>query len=129
MSKSRLIFVASLFILTLVPASFAADHLVAPDAVSQRLAAHSAQRQADLADVQRVLATPQAAEAMKTLGADPGDVRAGVATLSTSELADLATRARTLKVDPAGGLDSDVNTLLVVFLIVAIVILVITAVD
>ena len=129
MLKNRLVVVASLLTLFSMPQAFGADHVVNPDAVSSRLAAHSAQRAADLADVQRVLATPQAAQAMQTLGANPADVRAGVATLSASELADLAARSRTLKMDPVGGLDSDVSTLLVVFLIVAIVILVITAVD
>ena len=121
--------VMSMFTFAAAPQGRAEGHLVNPQDIAQRLSERSAERASNLAAVQQVLATPQAAEAMRTLGANPSDVRAGVATLSASELQDLAARARTLNVDPVAGLSSDVNTLLVVFLIVAIVILVITAVD
>jgi hypothetical protein len=56
-------------------------------------------------------------------------VSRALATLSDAELRDLAVRARALEQDPAAGLSSDVNQLLIIFLIVAIVILVLQAVD
>jgi hypothetical protein len=129
MLKIRLMLVLSMSTAAVVPQALAGEHVIEAQAVAARLSEQQAQRASDLAAVQQVLATPQAADAMRTLGASPADVRAGVATLSASELQDLAARARTLQVDPVAGLSSDVNTLLVVFLIVAIVILVITAVD
>jgi hypothetical protein len=53
----------------------------------------------------------------------------GLAALSDTELRDLAARAQALEQDPVAGLSSDVNQLLIIFLIVAIVILVLQAVD
>lgn len=127
--KIRLMLVLSMLTAAVVPQALAQEHLVDPGVVADRLSEHQAQRESDIAAVRQVLATPQAADAMKTLGANPAEVNAGVATLSSSELQDLASRARALDVDPVAGLSADVNTLLVVFLIVAIVILVIAAVD
>lgn len=129
MLKIRWTLVVSMLTAAAVPQALAQEHVVDTQAVAARLSENQAQRASDLAAVRQVLETPQAADAMRTLGADPADVRAGVATLSASELQDLAARARTLNVDPVAGLSSDVNTLLVVFLLVAIVILVISAVD
>ncbi len=127
--KIRLMLVLSMLTAAVVPQALAQEHLVNPATVADRLSEHQAQRDSDIAAVRQVLATPQAADAMKTLGANPAEVNAGVAALSSSELQDLASRARALNVDPVAGLSRDVNTLLVVFLIVAIVILVIAAVD
>jgi len=122
--------ILSMLNLAIVPAGAAQEeHVLDPQAVAQRLHDANAARQDDLATIESLLDTPQAREAMHNLGARPGEVRAGVATLSASELQDLAARARTLSVDPQAGLSSDVNTLLVVFLVVAIVVLVLTAVD
>ena len=56
-------------------------------------------------------------------------MRAAVDTLDDRDLADLATRARTLRLDPRAGIDKDIHDLLVLFLIIAIVILVLQAVD
>jgi hypothetical protein len=56
-------------------------------------------------------------------------LQSGLAALSSTELRQLAERAAALRGDPAAGLSSDVNTLLIIFLVVAIVILVLQAVD
>ena len=56
-------------------------------------------------------------------------MRAAAATLSDAELAELAARAAALQSDPIAALDSDIVMLLKIFLIVAIVILVLQAVD
>jgi hypothetical protein len=111
------------------PSLFAEEHLVTPDAVQGRLAAQAAQRQADLAQVDRALATPTAQAAAASVGADLAKLRHAVPTLSDDELRDLAVRAAALDSDPAAGLDSDIRLLLMIFLIVAIVILVLQAVD
>jgi hypothetical protein len=79
--------------------------------------------------VDRVLSSPRAEAAAAAVGADLGRVRAAVATLSDEDLADVAARAAALQTDPVAALDSDIRTLLMIFLIVAIVILVLQAVD
>ena len=62
------------------------------------------------------------------MGVDLPTLKGAAASLSGDELRDLAARASALGTDPAAGLSRDVDQLLVVFLIVAIVILVIKAV-
>jgi hypothetical protein len=116
-------------ILATAAGAAAADHLVTGETVQQRLEEASAARTDDLAAVRGVLARPEAASAARILGADIEVLRAGAATLTDAELQDLAQRAQALQADPVAGLSSDVNTLLIIFLIVAIVILVLQAVD
>jgi len=64
------------------------------------------------------------------VGANLEDLRGATAALSDADLRDLATRAAALQADPVAGVsDNDIRWLLYIFLIVAIVILVIKAVD
>lgn len=109
--------------------AFAGDHVASSDVVQGRLLAASGARARDLAQVDAILASPQAERGAAALGVDVARVRAATATLSDAELRDLATRASALDRDPRSGLSHDVDELLVIFLIVAIVILVIKAVD
>ena len=110
--------------------AFAEDHLATSQAAQARLAEAEAGRQGDLATLDRVLSSPEAAVAATAVGADLGDLRRAAPTLSDSELRDLAVRAAALDGDPVAGVtDHDLRWLLYVFLLVAIVILVIKAVD
>jgi hypothetical protein len=109
--------------------AFAGDHVASRAAMDARLDAAAAARAADLSTLDQLLATPQAERAAKLAGSDASRLRASLATLSDSEARELAQRAQALQTDPAAGLSGDVNTLLIIFLIVAIVILVIQAVD
>jgi hypothetical protein len=103
-------------------------HLVSPDAAASQLRAAALTRRADLGAIERALSTPEARRASSALGIDLQQVRGAASTLTDGELRDLAARASALDADPAAGLSRDVDQLLVVFLIVAIVILVIKAV-
>jgi hypothetical protein len=105
----------------------AQDHVVTRDEAAARLTAAETARQRDLSTVDRFLASPEAARAAGSVKADAGRLRAGLASLSDGELAQLAAQAASL--DVAAGLDQDIRTLLIIFLIVAIVILVLQAVD
>lgn len=105
------------------------DHLVSREAARERVISASAERAAGLAAVDGVLQSPEAVKAAAAVGADVAQLRAALPTLSDSEVADLAARANALGTDPVAALDSDIRTLLVIFLIVAIVILVLQAVD
>ena len=112
-----------------VPAVRSAEHVVSPRAIDGILADAARQRQTDLATVTRTLSSP-AARSVERLGLDVAAARRALAGLTDAELADLAARARALDVDPAAGrLRQDTEDLLVIFLIVAIVILVLKAVD
>ena len=111
-----------------VPAR-AAEHLVATGEIEARLAAADQGRQADLAGLEHFLASPAAERGARALGQDSRAVSRSLQALSDAELRDLAARAQALEQDPVAGLSSDVNQLLIIFLIVAIVILVLQAVD
>jgi hypothetical protein len=108
----------------------AQEHVVTPEAAQARLAEAEAGRQHDLAVVGGALSTPEAAAAARAVGADLDEVRSAASLLSDSELRDLAARAAELQGDPVAGVsNSDLRWALYVFLIVAIVILVLKAVD
>ena len=109
--------------------AFADDHLVSTRTAQERLQGAEAGRQRDREVVERALSSPQAEAAATAVGADLDHVRAAVGTLSDAELAEVAARAAALQTDPVSALDSDIRTLLMIFLIVAIVILVLQAVD
>ena len=110
--------------------AFAGEHLVTTDAALARLAEAEAARQGNLALVDRALSSPEAASAARAVGADLDDVRRAVPTLTDAELRDVAARAAALQADPVAGVsDNDLRWALYIFLIVAIVILVIKAVD
>jgi hypothetical protein len=115
-------------LLLLGRAAFSDDHLVSAETAGAEIRAATASRQADLASVDRFLSTGEAEKAASSLGVDIRQLKGASATLSEGELRDLAARATALGTDPAAGLSRDVDQLLVVFLIVAIVILVIKAV-
>ena len=105
------------------------DHLASQAEASQRLAAAAQAGAAERASLARVLATQDAERTARQLGVDIRDVRGAAATLTEAEARELAERASALRSDPGAGLSHDVDHLLVVFLIVAIVILVLKAVD
>jgi hypothetical protein len=77
--------------------------------------------------VERLLARPEAAAAARALGVDVGGLRRAASTLSDRELSELARRASALESDPAAGLSRDVNDLLILFLVVAVLVLALKA--
>jgi len=109
--------------------ALAQHHLLSRDAAGDRLAAATQDRRQALDTVDRALATPDAARAASSVGVDIAAVRAAVPALSDAELADISARAAALESDPVAGLDHDIKLLLEIFLIVAIVILVLRAID
>ena len=130
MRKSLAAAVVALVALVAADRAMAQEHLVTPEAAQARLAEAEAGRQHDLAVVDGALTTPEAVAAARSVGANLDDVRSAAATLSDSELRDLAARAAHLQGDPVAGVsNSDLRWALYVFLIVAIVILVLKAID
>lgn len=105
------------------------EHLVSAGAAHAAVAGAAAARASDVMTVQEVLSTPAATRAARDLGVSLDRVRAAVPTLTDGELHDLAARAAAVQGDPAAGaVDPWVNDVLVVVLIVAIVVLVLSAV-
>lgn len=124
----KLGFVLGLVIVATTPAG-AAEHVASPRDVTARLAEARTLRQADLSTVDALLVTPAAVTAASRVGVDVARVRAAVAALDDAELHELAVRASALRSDPTAGLDRDIHDLLVLFLIIAIVVLVLQAVN
>jgi hypothetical protein len=105
----------------------AGEHVVTPETSAAALQQAAAQHDNDRAELEALLSSP-AAEQAAARGLDVAAAREAVASLSQDELADLAARARELRADPAAGLGRDVEDMLVIFLLVALVILVLKAV-
>jgi phage-related tail protein len=106
----------------------AQDHIATGPSVETRVAERAAERERNLATVSAVLDSEAAAKAAAIFGADVSRIRAGLSYLGDAELRDLAARASRLQQDPVAGLSHDVNELLIIFLIVAIVVVVLKAV-
>jgi len=115
------------FTLLAQPLLASQDHVVQPNDLKARLGARASERQSDLATVDRVLRSEKANLVAARMGTDLSRVREALPSLTDIELRDLASRADKLQTDPAAGLTHDVEELLIIFLIVAIVILVIKA--
>ncbi len=124
---TRLVIAPLAWILILPSPGRAEDHLVSRGAIDVRLAEERDGRSQDLLILQSALSSPQAASFANAVGVDIVKVRAAVPSLSDGELRDLAARATALDRDPAAGLSHDVNRLLIIFLIVAIVVLLLKA--
>lgn len=130
MRKSLVAAVLAMVALVAADRALAQEHLVTTTAAQARLAGAEDARQHDLAVLDGALSTPEAAAAARAVGADLDALRRAAPTLSDSELRDLAVRAGALQADPVAGVtDRDLRWLLYIFLLVAIVILVIKAVD
>ena len=107
-----------------VPAG-ASEHLATPDAVKARIQGAQAARQEDIASLDTFLSSEAGGRAAARAGQDPSRLREAIASLSDQELHDLALRTARLKTDPAAGLTHDVEELLIIFLIVALVVIII----
>jgi hypothetical protein len=128
MSTQRAVLGLSALFCLSFPAA-AAEHVVSPQAVTARLEAASTERAHRLQVLDSWLAAPEVGRTAALMGHDSAELRRALPALSDAELRDLAQRAQALRADPVAGLSSDVNQLLIIFLIVAIVVLVLQAVN
>jgi hypothetical protein len=102
--------------------AFAQGHVVPLQELQQKLRSTAEQRTRNVADVERVLSYPAAAEALHKASVSPDQMRAAVATLSDAELARFADRARASEKDVQGGLI--VGLLALIGLIVVVIVVV-----
>lgn len=111
---TRLIQLAILFAFAFMATLPARADLVTTDQVAQPPSAQDAER----ARVKALIARPEVARKLETLGVLPKDAQARVDALTDAEVASLAARIDAL---PAGGL-SDTNWILIIIAILVLII-------
>jgi hypothetical protein len=108
-----------------VLAETGADHLVSPSALSQAAVNASAQRTQNLASLQTFFGSERARQAMESARMNPAQVSKAVASLSDTELAQLAQRANKAQADFAAGYIGDHDLLLILIAIAALVLIIV----
>jgi uncharacterized protein (DUF3084 family) len=98
--RSALLSLAILFS-TSAPAQ---EHIAPLSAVRQDLQRTASQRATNLADVERLLARPEARQELAKARLNPEQAQKAISLLNDEELARLAARARTAEQDVQGGL-------------------------
>jgi hypothetical protein len=106
----------------------AQTQVVSPSDIHKELVKTTQMRQKNLQKVEQLFSYDTGQKALKSAQIDPEKVKAAVSTLSDAELAQLAARADKLKQDFAAGQLSN-RDLLFIILGIAVVILIIVAVD
>lgn len=105
-------------------AARAQDHLVSPQALQRQMQSATATRQQNIQSLTKFLSTPMAARAMKTAQVNPAQVRSAIPTLSSHELASLASRARNAQQQFAAGALGTGMLLVIIIAIVVVIIVV-----
>lgn len=105
----------------------AQEHVVSPKELQKDVAAQSRERQENEARLERILATPEAREAMRTAGVDYKTVQKGVRTLSDAEMAQLAARAEKGQSDFAAGMITLREWIIILVAVIVVVIVVAAA--
>ena len=114
---------AGSFAQAVAPQARSEDHIVSSSALQQRVENSSADRQQNIAAINRLLSTPQAEKVMRDRHIDAEQVRSAVPTLSDRELANLSARASKAQHDfDAGLLGVGLLTLIILLIIVIIVV-------
>lgn len=105
-------------------AASAQDHLVSPQALQQQMQTATTARQQNIRTLTKFLSTPMAAQAMKTAQVNPIQVRNAIPTLSSQQLASLASRAQRAQQQFAAGA-LGMGMLLVIIIAIVVVIIVV----
>jgi hypothetical protein len=105
----------------------AAEHVVQPREVAERLGEAARARANDLASVEAALSMPEAQKVATRLGVDIARVRQAVPLLSDAELHDVAMRSTLLGKDPVSGSSTvpEFPTWFVVLVLVVIIALIV----
>lgn len=101
---------------------WADDHIVPLDDVHQQARLSGETRAKNIADIERVLSYPAAAEALQKSHVNGEQMRKAVATLDDSELARLAAQARTSEQDVKGGLIEGILALIGLIVVIIVVV-------
>lgn len=102
-------------------------HVVSPSALAETVAGHVATQDTQRAAIQATLARPEVQELAKKIGVDIQSLQAGVATMSGSELADVAARANQVDQSLVGGASTitiSTTTIIIVLLLVILILVI-----
>ena len=113
---------------TVPPDLHAQTHVVPPADIHNELVSATQARKKNLEKATRLFSSDEAQKALKSAGMDPARVKSAVTTLSDAGLARLAARADQIQNDFAAGQFSQ-RDLLIILVVLAIVILIIVAVN
>jgi hypothetical protein len=100
----------------------AGQHVVPLSELNNTLRSAAAARDTNIADIERVLSYPAAAEALAKYHIDQGQVHSAVATLTDAELTRFADRARSAEKDVQGGLIFGLLALIGLVVVIIIVV-------
>jgi hypothetical protein len=106
-----------------VGSAAAQQHIAAPSALRQAVADQTSVDQQNRAAISGVLQQPQVKEVANRLGLNLTKAENAVSTLSSSELAQAATHARTINADLAGGSNTVIISTTTLLLILIVIIL------
>jgi hypothetical protein len=124
----RALMACVLVVLFAVPMSLMAQtHVVSPADLQKEILQATQTRQRNLETVQQFLSSPRAQKALQSAHMNPEQVKTAVSSLSSQELAQLASRANKAQADFAAGNLSD-RDLLIILLGIAALVLIIVAV-
>ena len=122
----RALFTCLLLILVVVPTNLMAEsHVVSAADLQKELLQSTQARERNLDTVRQFLSSPKAKEALQAAHMDPQQVTTAVSSLSSEELAQLASRADRAQEDFAAGNLSDRDLLLIILGIAALVLIIV----
>lgn len=102
-----------------------ATHVVSPADLQKAAVAATQSRQRNIETIQQFLSSPAAEKAMKSIHADPQQVKTAVSSLSDAELAQLAARANKAQADFVAGHLSDRDLIVILIAIVALILIIV----
>jgi hypothetical protein len=122
----QLLFVVLLSILLTIPQNaLAQNHVVSPSDIQKDVAADSASREREVAQLESFFSTPQAQRAMKSAHITYQQVNTAVQQLNSDDLARLSARSETAQKDFAAGNISNRDLLIIVLGILALILIIV----
>jgi hypothetical protein len=105
--------------------ALAQNHVVTSSDLQKDVAAASAARQKDLAQVEGFLSSTKAQRAMKSAHVNPQQVKNAIPQLNDDELAQLSARSEKAQKDFAAGKISDHDLLIILVAVVALILIIV----
>jgi len=118
-----------LAVLVMAPVANAQDHVINRSALDQAVQARVAQDQSDREAITALLARPEVREVAAKAGLSLEKASAAVSTLQGSDLRDVASQARQVNNDLAGGASTIVISTTTIIIVLLLVILIVVLVD
>jgi len=122
----QFLFVAFLSMLLTIPQDvLAQDHVVSPSDIQKDVAAASASREKEVAQLENFFSSPQARQAMKSVHVTYREVDTAVQQLSDDDLARLSARSEVAQKDFAAGNLSNRDLLIIILAILALILIIV----